>query len=1217
VYLFRLCKTAIGFCFLLILTLGFAVATQAQRYLGSIQGEVSDTTGAKIPGAVVTAEEAGTHFKSTATANDAGVYDFSSLNPGTYTVSTVAPSFREESRPGVTLTAGQLQKVDFQLVPGATNETIQVSADRLLLDTGSANIATTLSNQEVTDLPNEGRNPFVQASLAAGVIDVGAYFTGKASGFTNPFSGVAVQLTTDGTSGHNRLTIDGIPDDPAERFSGASYTGFVPSPEAVQEVKVQTSIFDAQVGHGDGTVTNTVVRSGTNKVHGAVYYVFQNTYLNANTSEKVPNQNATGTAKTPRNNDQLSQTGAVLDGPVYIPKLYDGRDKTFFMVSFERYASHQAINYTTRVPTAAELNGDFSGLCSVFNSAGLCTTGIQLYVPNSPLDANGNRTQYFANNNIAGSISPVGTALLSYLPAPNVPGSSATTNPNYVSNQTSYPSTYPSFIVRFDQAVRRKDKLSAIFFRSGLTQNYPLQGFPKGIGPSTYGYNVTRNNRGGSLDEVHQFSSSMVLDSRFGLLYHPFGLVYPGASGFNVSGLGINTAGLPVLSFPGTSESDGYAGVAPGAGGQVSEDTTGSLEEVLSKDVKTHSLRIGFEGNIIRYNVQNPESGFGNGQNTAGFVFDRHFTQQNYTTGTAASGDPIADELLGDFSSVNYSISAAYALQQIYMAPFIQDDWRATQKLTINLGLRYDYESPFTERYNKQVSNFCTTCVNPLQSSVTGLTLNGGLQYTSSSNRFPYPRDLNNIQPRLGVAYQVHPTTVLRAGFGVIYFNTLETPIGTGFSQTTSYTNYNGTNTNIAPLNSIANPFPSGVTPATGNSLGLATSLGQNVTYIDPHHVQPKSVQQTVNIQQQFAGNLTLQIAYVGSRPTRLEVNHNINVLPSQYYNHGGAEVNYLNSSVTNPMAGLFGSSSPTLNGAKIAQGLLLIPFPEFGTVTEDYSSIGSAPYNALQIQVSKPMQHHFSLQGNFTWDKVMLRNGFYGNGPGGNIDNASLASNHLYSVQDNNPTLFGNIFSIIELPKLASRPSYERLALGGWQVNTVVRFANGVLVSAPSNVDIIGDYHQPNANLFRTFNPCYLQQSVNSTTGVVTATQVNSTVNSTGVYNTVTACDSKSPNPAFRQRISYTSQNNSNYLNLRYSVHPQADLSVFKQFIIHEGVSFEIRGEFFNVLNTPNYSGPNTTLGAANTASRAGSGSLAVPVGQASQINDPRIGQLTARVNF
>jgi hypothetical protein len=983
-------------CFGILLTLGFGLTSaSAQRYLGSIQGEVADSSGAKVIGATVTAEDTTTHYKTLVKSNSSGTYNFPDLNPGTYIVRIEAQGFKSEARADVVLTAGQAQEVDFQLTPGAVTETVEVTAENTLLDTGSANIATTLSTQEVTDLPNEGRNPFVMATLAAGVINGGSggYFEGKSSQFTNPFSGVAIQIVSDGSGGHNRLTINGIPDDPAERLSGATYTGFVPSPEAVQEVKVQTSIFDAQVGHGNGTVTNTVVRSGTNKIHGAAYYAFQNTYLNANTSEKAPSQNlcypgsagcTNTTIPTRRNNDQLSQTGFVVDGPVYIPKVYDGRNKTFFMVSYERYASHTAINYSARVPTAAELSGDFSGLCSVFNSAGLCTSGIQLYVPNSPLDVNGNRTQYFANNNIGGSINPAGTALLSYLPQPNVAGASATTNPNYISTHTSYPSTYPSFIVRFDQAIgnNEKDKVNAIFFRSGLTQNYPLQGFPKGIGPGGYGYNVYRNNRGGSLDEIHQFSSTLVLDSRFGLLYHPFGLVYPGSQGFNLSSLGISGTGLPYASFPGTTESDGYATLANGAGGQISENTVGSLEEILSKTVGLHNLRIGFEGNLTRYNVQNPESGYGN------FGFDRHFTQQNYTTGTATSGDAIADELLGDFSSVSFNISPAYALQQIYLAPFIQDDWRITSKLTLNLGLRYDYESPFTERYNKQVSNFCTTCSNPLQSSVTGLTLNGGLEYTSNSNRFPYARDLNNIQPRLGAAYQATPTTVARAGFGIIYFNTLESPIGTGFSQSTSYTNYSGTSTNIGPQFPMSNPFPGGVTLPTGNSLGLSSALGQSISFVDPNHVQPKSVQYTASVQQQFPGNLVLQIAYVGTRPTRLEVNHNINILPAKYYNLGGAEVNILNAAAPNPMAGKF-TGTTGLNAATLAENLLLLPYPEFGTVTEEYSSIGSAPYNAMQVQVSKPMKHRVSFQGNFTWDKVMLRNGFYGNGSGGSVDNA------------------------------------------------------------------------------------------------------------------------------------------------------------------------------------------------------------------------------------
>jgi hypothetical protein len=870
----------------------------------------------------------------------------------------------------------------------------------------------------------------------------------------------------------------------------------------------------------------------------------------------------------------LSQTGFVLDGPVYIPKVYNGHDKTFFMVSFERYASHTAINYSSRVPTAAERSGDFSALCTGGFVNGQCAAGVQLYDPLSSVDANGNRTAYFANDDISSRISAAGAALVKYLPLPNVPGTTANSTVNYISTQTSFPSTYPSFIVRIDQAIGNKNKLNAIFFRSGLTQNYPMQGFPNGIGPGGYGYHVYRNNRGGSLDDVHQFSSTMVLDSRFGLIYHPFGLTYPGSSGFDLTSIGVTTSGLPYNTFPGTAMSDNYATLAAGAGGQVSENTTGSLEEILTKTFGRHTVRFGFEGNLIRYNVQNPQSGFGN------LNFDRRFTQQNSVNvnvgADASSGDPMASLLLGYFSSVSYNISAAYALQQIYAAPFVQDDWRVNDKLTLNLGVRWDYESPFTERYNKQVSNFCITCPSPLQSSVPGLTLNGGLQYTSSSNRFPYPRDLNNFQPRLGIAYQMRPTTVVRAGFGIIYFNTLETPVGTGFSQGTSYSNY----ITSAPINSLSNPLPSGVLLPTGSSLGLSTALGQGVSFIDPHHVQPKSAQYSASIQQQLPGNFALQIAYMGTRPTRLEVNHNINVLPEQYYNQGASEVTYLNERVQNPMAGLF-SGTTTLNSATIARNLLLLPYPEFGPVTEQYSSIGSAPYNSLQIQVNKLMGHHFSLQGNFTWSKTMLRNGFVNN---------FGASPQLYSVPDGNPTLVGNVFGTLELPKFAAAPYLEKFLLGGWELNGVFRAQNGPLVSAPGNVDIIGNVRQPNPTYARYFNTCY-----ENTSGVL----VMSTASAP-------ACDNLSPKPAFRLREPYTTQSNSTVLNIPQRIHPLVDASLFKQFIVHEGVSFEIRGEFFNVLNTPNFGGPGTGTGTQN-------------FGQVTlvQANDPRIGQLTARINF
>jgi hypothetical protein len=1223
----RLCPLLLA---LMVVALSATPLLQAQRYLGGLSGTVADQTGAILPGAQVVAVENSTQFKTVVTASADGTYSMPTLSPGTYSVSVTASGFKTETQVNIILTAGKVVQLDFSLSPGSVSQSVEVVAQTAsLIDTTSPTIATTLDSQEVSDLPNEGRNPYVMATLTPGVVDTasGGYFEGHSSQFTNPYSGVAVQITTFGISGHNRLTLDGIPNDAPERFSGATYLDFTPSPDAVQEVKIENGIFDAQIGHGDGVVSNVVIKNGTNILHGSAYYVFENTYLDANTYDR----NASG---KPRANNQVNQTGLVLNGPVVLPKLYNGRNKTFFMFSAERYATHSPLPYTSdfRVPTSAELGGDFSGLCpGGFNASGFCasTGGVQLFVPNSPVDVNGNRTEYFTNNNIVASsfsaasytctsgtclvtgfgapvagssaINSTGGALATYLPGPNVSGSTAASSAatsNYSPVNVSYPATYPSFVGRFDFQFGQNDKLIAVGFRDGLTQSYPHYDYPKAIsaqlGVSTssngsgYGYSVYRNSRGGTLDEIHQFSSSLVLDSRFGLVEHPFGLIYPGASNFSLSSLSMTQGGLPYNSFPGVSFlTDNYAGLAPGAEGQISNSTLGSLDETLNKQWGRHSFRAGFQGDLLRYNVQNPMSGFGNGA-AAGLVFDRTFTQSNSVLYAAdkspvSSGDPLASMLLGDFTTANYNVAVAYATQQIYLAPYFQDDWRLTNKLTVNLGARYDYESPLTERYNRLISGFCNTCVNPLEASVTGLALNGGLQFAGRSSRFPFPHDTHNIAPRLGAAWQVRPNTVIRAGFGIIFFNTIETPYSTGFSQATSYTNF----TASTPLNSATDPFPTGVALPTGTTLGLETGIGQNVNFNDQRHVQPRAAEYTLNIQRQLPFNIALQVGYVGSRATRLEVGgYNINTVPTQYFNQGSAEVTALNTNVANPMAGHFASTyanNSTLNAATIKQYLLLVPFPEFGTVTEQNSSLGSTPYNSLQIQVSHPMSHHLSIQAGITWDKLMLHNAFLNNGGGEN----SALDTKLESVQDSNSNVLANIFGTYELPAFGKSPFLERLALGGWKLNGVLLMANGGLISAPSAVNIIGPTGVPHRSYSHFINTCY-----ENTGGAL--------VVGTG------ACSSSTDTPAYEQRLSFTTQTNSPFIGVRQQFHPLMNASLFKVFEIRESTTFEIRGEFFNVLNSPIFGSPNTSIG-----------NSAFGVVSLTQSNDPRYGQLTARLNF
>jgi hypothetical protein len=617
-----------------------------------------------------------------------------------------------------------------------------------------------------------------------------------------------------------------------------------------------------------------------------------------------------------------------------------------------------------------------------------------------------------------------------------------------------------------------------------------------------------------------------------------------------------------------------------------------------------HPLRVGFEGNLSRYNVQNPQSGIGV------FNFNRQFTQQNSSGasgvncpaascavgGDPASGNAIAALLLGYASSGTYGNTIAYAMQQKYVAFYVQDDWRFNSKLTVNLGLRWDYESPFTERYNRLNAGFCTTCANP---ALTGISVKGGLTFVNTSaspGRFAAPQTYSNFQPRFGLAYQITPKIVARGGFGLIYFNTQDSPLSQGYSNSTSYV---ATTNSVLPSNSLSNPWPTGVNLPTGNTLGLATQLGQGVTYPDPNSVQPKIWQWSTSLQIQLPSRVALQIAYVGDKVSQLPINKQVDGLPASFMGTSAiplssAQIATLNASVANPMVGQLPGSS--LNGATVQQYLLDVPYPEFTSVTDNYLSVGEQLYNALQITIHKQLSHHFELQGDVTYSKVMDRTAFL------NPQDAAP-----FRFQDNQPNIYSNVWGTYYFPELKSKPAYERLPLGGWKLQGVLRMADGTLIANPgstggSQYGTSTTYTQlrkpktATRSYTRYFNTCWANSA-----GVLQYT----TVSGTGAV--VPGCDSTNGNlPAFQATPSFTLNSIGPYMNLRQLVHPLMDASLFKQFQIRESVSFEIRGEFFNVLNTPNFGGPGT-----------GPGSATYGLVTQTQANDPRLTQLTARINF
>jgi hypothetical protein len=431
------------------------------------------------------------------------------------------------------------------------------------------------------------------------------------------------------------------------------------------------------------------------------------------------------------------------------------------------------------------------------------------------------------------------------------------------------------------------------------------------------------------------------------------------------------------VNYPGLNLGNGYTGSIGNAGtgtpttSQYTTTLDHSLTATLNKTKGRHTLKFGGELFVMKANNNTPVS------NINPFSFNSSFTQQNAQSGSATAGNPWASVILGYPAGGGYSVTITSAFQQIYEGFFIQDDWRINSKLTINLGLRWEYESPMSERYNRQNAGFDFNATNPLQAQVTGLTLKGGRLFTDSSHRLPFQRDLNNWGPRLGAAYRPFKNTLIRGGFGTNYSVTFQTGGNSGFSANTSYISSN--DSGLTPASTLLNPFPTGIIQPTGSSLGLATQLGRGFSFANPTRTIPKVYNYSLAIQQQLPGQTLLEIAFAGNYAAQLSVSKAINFLPRSFYALPGQPIpvpsTTLLAQVPNPMARKIPGSS--LNNTTIAYQSLQIPYAEFGGITESTHAIGKSLYNSLQVSVEKRLQAGLQGRMSFTWNKIMQETGY------------------------------------------------------------------------------------------------------------------------------------------------------------------------------------------------------------------------------------------------
>lgn len=765
---------------------------------------------------------------------------------------------------------------------------------------------------------------------------------------------------------------------------------------------------------------------------------------------------------------------------------------------------------------------------------------------------------------------------------------------------------YDAFTYTVDQSINDKNRTSFSYFQGDRHQVEPTYGYSNPAASPLYLH--YRLNHGGSADWTSILNASNVLDIRFGFERHNFA-VNPYSIGYNDTDLGFPASFVSQLAFPafstvnvtqtnGGSSLQTLGTTRPNGAGSGTKTNTYALQGTLTKIVNTHSLKFGTQFNVVLNNFGAPAAPI--------FSFDSTFTQANPLVPVAGQGNGWADMILGYPSSGNVPVPGFFAYSSHYYAVFIQDDWKLNSRLTVNLGIRWDYESPMTERYNRLNAGFAFNSLSPVQAP--GLPpIYGGLLFVNNNNRSAYVNDYNNIQPRIGAAYRLSNNTVVRGGFGIYYLPTFDIPGTQGFSTTTQYTaSIDG---NVTPANNLTNPYPGGVVQPTGSSLGLATLLGQSITFPDPARVIPRNYQFSFGIQRQLPKNFLIDASYVGSRTHELETNVNIDTISPALIAQYGSQ---LNAAVPNPFKGLLPGTN--LNGATITRLQSLLPYPQYlassfvtgvsltssaglatenGGVIEDYIPIGHTWYNALQVRIEKRFAQGYYFLISYTFSKNMQAMSFLNgqDATGGTGRLLPDAASHLLrqlTTFDIPQAL--RISGGYELPFFKNSHGWLHGALGGWQINAVVNYISGTPVAAPTGAYSTGvNPALSNSTAQLYFNNCYIDLSG-------------------ATHN----C-SNGLKPAWIQQPTYSLNTLTPVMpNVRLARPALADFSLFKTFPIHERLIFQLRGEAFNLGNTVWFPAPNTSL----TSPLFGKTALGTG-GFSSTSNDPRAIQISARIQF
>ena len=1150
-----------------------------QEYRGTFSGSVTDPQGAAIPKATVTAVETRTGTKTVATTEATGEYTVPFLPPGQYQITAEAPGFKKAVRGGLALSAGEHPVIDIRLEVGAVTDSVTVNEEAPLVIAANASVGQTVTTKEVEDLPVNGRAPIMLMTLSMGVL-------GGAPGPVRPFDLPGGGFIIGGISGSNEFLLNGAPNGSsvtsasiAANTNSGGASAYSPPEDAVQEVRVNAFDSDAAYGHAGGGTANLITRSGTNGLHGTAYEFNQSSAMDANSffSNK---------AGVPRPPYHYNQYGVTSGGPLLIPKVFNGKNRVFWFFGYEGLRDSDPATspletgspeYFTTVPTTAQRQGDFSALLAL-NSA---NANYAIYDPATGVVSGTQvaRTP-FPNNVIPASrLNPVAQKYLQYYPQPNTPGQPNGFE-NWVTNAVDSDG-YDNEMGRMDFNLSDRNKLTFDARHSNRTQ--VKNNYFGNSNPST-GLLFWRINQGSSVDDVYTISPTLVTDVRFNWTR------FDSIIGSPTDGLDPTTLGFPsyisaASQFP-LMPYITYTGCGATAGATASYSCLGYNGDSRSANdnfqlfgdaIKiwgNHTTKVGADIRNYRLNY------FVNGNSAGTYAFYSSSVNsvpsttqisQSWTNGPLNNavpspiGQDFAAFLLGLPSTGSLDSNTHTSARSNYYAVFVQDDWRARSNLTINLGLRWEHETPTFETHNRAVDGFNPTAsnsvataaaaayaANPIpQISPAQFKALGGLTYASASNSDLYSSNSSIFSPRLGMAWTPRALggkTVIRAGFGVFVVpNGIVALSQQGFSQTTQLV---ATNDNyVTPASTLSNPFPSGILQPSGSSLGASTFLGQAVTFYNPQVVNPYSLRWNFGVQRQLPGQFVLEVAYIGNHAVHiLTSNIQLDTIPRQYLStspvRDNTTINLLSGSVPNPFKGLLPNST-SLNGSTVALSQLLVPFPQYPAGSGTSNGIvmggnygGESYFDSLNVRLQKRFTNGLTLIDNFVWSQEIERVSYLNDtdpAPEKRVSAVSRPLREILAASYALPIGRGKALNI--------RSRLPNAVLGGWALNGVLTLQSGAPLAWGNMLYYGGPLnlqpHQPNGPAFDITR-----------------------------FNTVSS----------QQLADNIRTFNTQFNNLRADPVKNLDMSVLKNFPIREQKYMQIRFETFNTTNRVTFAGPGLT---------------------------------------